>query len=27
MLRLDFAHPFSNSDDNLRIHISIGPDL
>ena len=27
MLRLDFAHPFSNSDDNLRIHVSIGPDL
>jgi translocation and assembly module TamA len=27
MLRLDFAHPFRNSDDNLRIHISIGPDL
>ncbi len=27
MLRVDFAHPFSNSDDNLRIHISIGPDL
>ena len=27
MLRLDFAHPFSNSDDDLRIHISIGPDL
>jgi translocation and assembly module TamA len=27
MLRLDFAHPLSNSDDNLRIHISIGPDL
>jgi len=27
MLRLDVAHPFSNSDDNLRIHVSIGPDL
>jgi translocation and assembly module TamA len=27
MLRLDVAHPFSNSDDDLRIHISIGPDL
>ena len=27
MLRLDFAHPFNNSDDNLRIHVSIGPDL
>jgi len=27
MLRLDFAHPFSSSDDDLRIHISIGPDL
>ncbi len=27
MLRLDFAHPFSNSDDAFRIHISIGPDL
>ena len=27
MLRVDFAHPFSNSDDDLRIHISIGPDL
>jgi translocation and assembly module TamA len=27
MLRVDLAHPFSNSDDNLRLHISIGPDL
>jgi translocation and assembly module TamA len=27
MLRLDVAHPFTNSDDDLRIHISIGPDL
>jgi translocation and assembly module TamA len=27
MLRLDFAHPFRNSDDTLRIHVSIGPDL
>ena len=27
MLRLDVAHPFSNNDDDLRIHISIGPDL
>lgn len=27
MLRLDFAHPLRNSNDNLRIHISIGPDL
>ena len=27
MLRLDFAHPFTNSDDDLRIHISIGPEL
>jgi translocation and assembly module TamA len=27
MLRVDLAHPFSDSDDDLRIHISIGPDL
>jgi translocation and assembly module TamA len=27
MLRLDVAHPLRNSNDNLRIHISIGPDL
>ncbi|MEN8801093.1 MAG: autotransporter assembly complex family protein [Thiogranum sp.] len=27
MLRVDVAHPFTNSDDNLRLHISIGPDL
>ncbi len=27
MFRLDFAHPFTNSDDRYRIHISIGPTL
>lgn len=26
-LRLDFAHPLDNPDENLRIHISLGPDL
>jgi len=27
MFRLDFAHPFTNSDDRYRIHLSIGPTL
>lgn len=27
MLRIDLAHPLDDSDDNLRLHISIGPDL
>jgi translocation and assembly module TamA len=27
MLRVDLAHPFNDSDDDLRLHISIGPDL
>jgi translocation and assembly module TamA len=27
MLRVDFAHPFTDSDDKFRIHISIGPTL
>jgi translocation and assembly module TamA len=26
-LRLDFAHPLDNPDEDLRIHISLGPDL
>ena len=26
-LRLDFAHPLDNPDENIRIHISLGPDL
>ncbi|MGD8631635.1 MAG: autotransporter assembly complex family protein [Gammaproteobacteria bacterium] len=27
MLRIDVAHPFDDSDDNYRLHISIGPTL
>jgi translocation and assembly module TamA len=27
MLRIDIAHPFDDSDDNYRLHISIGPTL
>ena len=27
MLRIDFAHPFTDSDDKFRIHVSIGPTL
>ncbi|MGB5623342.1 MAG: autotransporter assembly complex family protein [Gammaproteobacteria bacterium] len=27
MLRIDFAHPFIDSDDRYRLHISIGPSL
>ncbi len=27
MLRVDVAHPFRNNDDDVRLHISIGPDL
>ncbi len=27
MLRIDVAHPFDDSDDNYRLHISIGPAL
>ena len=27
MLRIDFAHPFIDSDDRYRLHISIGPEL
>lgn len=26
-LRIDFAHPLDNPDENFRIHISLGPDL
>ncbi len=26
-VRLDFAHPLDDPDQNLRIHISLGPDL
>jgi len=26
-LRLDFAHPLDNPDEDIRIHISLGPDL
>lgn len=27
MIRIDFAHPFDDPDRDLRIHLSIGPDL
>jgi translocation and assembly module TamA len=27
MLRIDIAHPFNDSDDNYRLHITIGPSL
>ena len=27
MLRIDIAHPFDDSDDNYRLHVSIGPTL
>jgi translocation and assembly module TamA len=27
MLRVDVAHPFVDSDDAYRLHISIGPEL
>lgn len=27
MVRLDFAHPFDDPDDDFRFHLSIGPDL
>ncbi len=27
MIRVDFAHPFDDPDENFRFHISIGPDL
>ena len=27
MIRIDVAHPFDDPNENVRLHISIGPDL